>query len=332
MSFLAHIVFFYFTLLPNWLIPKNEYQKIVGRAQGTTYSIIYEGELGLFKRRNADSIFVVIDKSMSLWDKSSTLSQINENVHNIKVDEHLKKVFEKSKVIYQQSSGAFDPTVGPIIKAYGFIDKNNLTPPTQNQIDSLMNYIGFDKVELKNHLISKSAKEINLDFNAIAQGYTVDILCEHLDNLGIQNYLVEVGGEIRSKGKNKEGKYWQVGIEKPQEGENIIQNEVESVLQLKNISLATSGSYRNYVMVGKRKISHILNPKTGQPAENGVISVSVLAPNCAEADAWATAFMVMQKNQSMKLAKKLGLEIQIVSNQKGILEIIQSKGFKRAMK
>ncbi|TAH08546.1 MAG: FAD:protein FMN transferase [Runella slithyformis] len=307
----------------------HEYQKLEGKAQGTTYTITFEGRQSAFLKNQADSIFKVIDRSMSLWDSSSVISNFNKSADGQVVDKHFQNALQKSFEVHKQSAGAFDPTIGGLIKAWGFIRKNNLPLPTNRTIDSLKQLVGLEKITLIGNKVTKQNPNIELDFNAIAQGYTVDVLAALLENKGILNYLVEVGGEMRAKGKNSKGENWKVGIEKPVFNETETPNDLQTVLSMTDVSLATSGNYRNFVQANGKNLSHILNPKTGKPVEHAVVSVSVLAPDCTEADAWATAFMVLGKEKSIELAKQLDFEIQIISLKNNAFDIFQTAGFKK---
>ena len=308
----------------------HDYRKIEGTAQGTTYTITFDANEKRFVKSDADSIFRIMDQSMSLWDSTSIISKFNKSLSSQIIDEHFKNVLQKSYKIYQQSNGAFDPSIGPLIKSWGFIRKNDLPLPTDQTIDSLKQLIGLDKVSLAENKVVKKIAAIQLDFNGIAQGYTVDVIANHLEKLGIQNYLVEVGGEVRAKGKNKEGESWKIGIEKPTQNETEEQNELQLVVAVNNMSLTTSGNYRNFIQKDGKYLSHIVDPKTGKPVENTIVSVSVLAPTCMEADAWDTAFMVLGKEKSLEVAKKLGLEFQMVSvGKNNDFEVFQTEGFKK---
>lgn len=310
---------------------EKEYQKITGKAQGTTYAITFKGQQSEFSESEADSIFGVMDRSMSLWDSTSIISKFNKSVDSQIIDDHFWNVLQKSFEIHRQSEGAFDPTVGPLVKAWGFIRKNGLSLPTDRTIDSLNQLVGLEKVSLIENRVSKQSPAIQLDFNAIAQGYTVDVIAAHLENKGIVDYLIEVGGEVRARGKNGKGEDWKVGIEKPIQNETGEHNDLQSIVSLGTMSLATSGNYRNFLETDGKQLSHILNPKTGKPVAHSVLSVSVLAPTCTEADAWATAFMVMGKDKSLALAKQLDFELQIVSKGKQGLEVVQTEGFKKRL-
>jgi thiamine biosynthesis lipoprotein len=310
---------------------KNQaFTNITGKAQGTTYSITFEDKKKLSLQNEIDSIFTLINNSMSLWDSTSLISKFNKVVAYQKVDEHFLAVLNKSKAIYAQSDGAFDPTVGALVKSWGFIRKKKLMIPSQQAIDSLLKNTGFDKVSSKGSVVFKENPNIQLDFNAIAQGYTVDVLAAQLEKHGIKNYMIELGGEITTKGKNKEGNTWRIGIEKPIYSEPVDeQNTIQNILGITNKSLATSGSYRNFIEKDGKRYSHIINPKTGKPVEHTILSVSVLARTCAEADAWATAFMVLGQEKSLELARKYGLEIQIILFENDNFEVVQTEGFKK---
>ncbi len=306
-----------------------EYQKVEGAAQGTTYVITYGSKGKLDFKRSADSIFNVIDHSMSLWDSTSIISNFNKNTSSQEVDEHFRNVLLKSYEVYQLSGGAFDPSVGPLTKAWSFIRKNDLPLPSDETIDSLKTLIGLEKISLEGHEVTKQVPAIQLDFNAIAQGYTVDVLAGHLEKLGVENYLIELGGELRAKGTNKEGKVWSVGVEKPVDNETEEQNDLQLVIALDNKGVATSGNYRNFIQKEGAHLSHILNPETGRPVEENVVSVTVVAATGMEADAWGTAFLVLGKERSVALAQKLGLEFQMVSVVKNEFEVFQTEGFKK---
>lgn len=308
---------------------EDNYQKMTGTAQGTTYAVTFRGSSDDFTKTQADSLFNVIDKSMSLWDSTSLLSRFNNSPKTQAIDEHFYNVLQKSFEIYDLSEGAFDPTVGPLIKAYGFIRKQNLAELSQASIDSILPLIHLSKVSFNEQQVEKDNPKVQLDFNAIAQGYTVDIIASFLENKGIEHYLVEVGGEVRARGVNKENIPWKVGIEQPNLNESNETNPLQLVVGLENVSLATSGNYRNFIEVNGKRISHIIDPTTGKPVTHNVISVSVIAPTCTEADAWATAFTVLGKEKSLKIAKKLDFEAQITSLSNGQLEVVQTEGFKK---
>jgi thiamine biosynthesis lipoprotein len=261
-----------------------------GPAQGTTYNITYVAGAYANYRSAIDSIFNVIDQSLSTYQQGSIISQINRN-ETAEVDAHFKEVFNQSQAVAEKTNGLFDPTVAPLVNAYGFgFTKKEMVTPAL--IDSLKKMIGYRHVWLNGNQLMKRFPEVMLDFNAIAPGYTVDVLAAFLESKGIQNYLVELGGEVRSKGKKLDGSAWTLGIEQPED------NQVEGAklftrIKLDDYALATSGNYKKFYLEEGKKYSHIIDPATGYPAKNSLLSATVIAPDCISADAYATAFMVM---------------------------------------
>ncbi|NJB82118.1 FAD:protein FMN transferase [Wenyingzhuangia aestuarii] len=281
-----------------------EYLKLQGNVFGTTFHIKYSDNNNQNLGQSIDSLFKTINNSLSTYHADSKISKINQGLLNAEVDHHFKNVFLLAKEVYQQTNGYFDPTVGKMVNAWGFgpikIDKQ----PTNYQVDSLMQYVGFDKITLLASTITKTNSDVYLDFNAIAKGYGVDVVGLFLESKHITDYLVEIGGEIRARGKNAKGDDWSVGIEEPNfDGTRSLQK----ITHLTNEAIATSGNYRKFRIdeaTGK-KIAHTLNPKTGFPAETDLLSVSVIAPvSCAEVDAYATAFMAMGFDKAKEIASK----------------------------
>jgi len=269
--------------------------KVNGFAQGTTYHINYISTDGINYERAIDSVLIEIDNSMSTYQKKSIISQFNQADSILEVDPLFMDVFTISKEVYRVSEGAFDPTVAPIVNAWGFGFEN--TDKTDSAtIDSLMQFVGFDKIKNVNNKIIKETKGVMLDFNAIAQGYSVDVLCKMLESNGITDYLVEVGGELRAKGNNINDTLWRVGIDKPMP--NLKTRELEAIVNLNNKALATSGNYRKFYKKNGVKYAHTINPKTGYPVQHSLLSATVVADNCALADAYATVFMVVGLEKS----------------------------------
>lgn len=298
-----------------------EYTHLEGKAQGTTFNIIYFDSLGREFSRPVDSLFRLIDRSMSLWDSASVISRVNRNEGGVLADEHFSKVFARAQEIAAATDGMFDITVSPLVRAWGFSYKKGLPPPDSMQVDSLRRLIGFEKVQLENGVLQKSDPRMEVDMNAIAQGYTVDVLAGYLEGQGVQHYMVEVGGEVRAEGKNERGEFWRIGIDKPVEGE-VEGRPLQTVVSLENKSLATSGSYRKFVERNGKKYSHAIDPKTGYPITHNLLSVSVIADDCTTADAYATAFLVMGLEKSLEIARKRGLKIYgIYADPEGNLQV-----------
>jgi thiamine biosynthesis lipoprotein len=265
--------------------------KIQGTAQGTYYSIIYFDSLNRNFKKQIDSILNAFDKSVSLWVKESTLSKVNNNDTTVIIDKWFEENFKLSKEVAKATGGAFDFTVEPLVQAWGF-GFDETTNVDSTIIDSILQFTGYDKVRLSKHKIIKSDDRIKFDFNAVAQGYSVDVIGNFLQNKGIKNYLVDIGGEVKAKGTKPDGKLWRVGVEKPAKTKDS-KRELKLVIGLKNMSIATSGNYRKYYEKNGIRYSHTINPATGYPVKHSLLSVSVLSDSTAVADAYATAFMVM---------------------------------------
>jgi FAD:protein FMN transferase len=284
--------------------------KISGAAQGTSYHITYLAGLNSNYREAIDSILKKIDRSLSTYDTSSIISKINRNDTSVRVDEYFTDVFNKSLEVSKKTKGLFDVTVAPIVNAYGF-GFTKKEKVNDLLIDSLLKYIGYQKVSLVGKKIVKAIPQVMLDFNAIAQGYTVDVLATFLESKGVNNYLVELGGELRAKGKKLDDSSWTVGIEQP--NENISDGaSLNKVIKIENKSLATSGNYKKFYIENGKKYAHIIDPFTGYPAQNTLLSATVIADDCMTADAYATSFMVMGLEKSKQFLsdnKDLGLEV-----------------------
>lgn len=280
---------------------------IEGEAQGSTYHIKYIAERDENLKPAIDSILEVIDLSMSTYRPDSAISEINQGDTTVVVDEHFRKVFEASQQIWQESEGLFDPTVGVLVNAWGFgkqkISEADL--PTDKKIDSLRKYVGFDKVALtEKNLIKKRYTEILFDFNAIAQGYTSDVVANYLSARGIKNYIVEIAGEMYLKGKNTvEDKSWTIGVENPLKP--LDDRDLVATIQFTNQGLATSGNYRKvWTDSNGRKYVHSINPLTGRATQSDVLSATVVAPSTMLADGYATMFMVMGLAKSKAFLEK----------------------------
>lgn len=302
--------------------------KISGAAQGTTYNITYLAGQYSNYREAFDSIFKKIDLSLSTYVPASIISKINRNDTAVMVDDYFTTVFNKSIEVSETTNGVFDVTVAPIINAYGF-GFTKKEKVNKILIDSLLKYIGYKKVRLEGKKLVKDIPQVMLDFNAIAQGYTVDVLASFLESKGIDNYLVEVGGELRAKGKKMNDSSWTVGIEQPNE---ILTDaaSLKAIIQIKNKSLATSGNYKKYYVEDGKKYTHIINPFTGYPAKNNLLSATVVADNCMTADAYATAFMVMGLEKSKQFLSEhtgLNLEVFFIYDEGGAWKTYTSKAF-----
>lgn len=300
---------------------KPAFISLGGKAQGTTFNISYQDSLQRDFSRPVDSLLRLIDKSMSLWDSSSIISRVARNEPNVQLDEHFVNVFKRAQEVSLATDGAFDVTVGPLVKAWGFSYKKGLPPPDSIKVDSLLQLIGYQKAGIEHGMLHKANPHMEIDFNAIAQGYTVDLIARYFEKQGIKNYLVEIGGELRCAGTNSQGSKWQIGIDKPVEDDSG-GRPLQTTIGLSGKSLATSGSYRKFVVKDGKKYSHAIDPKTGYPITHSLLSVSVIADDCTTADAYATAFLVMGMDKAIELAKSKNLEIYcIYSEENGALQV-----------
>ncbi|HPD66146.1 MAG TPA: FAD:protein FMN transferase [Bacteroidia bacterium] len=280
---------------------KKEYTFLEGETMGTIYHIKYYSPEGINLKQSIDSLLNSVNLSLSTYIPESVISKVNQANDSVQVDDMFRLVFQKSKEVWEASSGAFDPTVMPLVNAwgFGFSKMNNVD---SNLIDSLLQYVGFEKVKLHGNRLIKSNPYIMLDFSAIAKGFGVDCVAELLESYHISDYMVEIGGEVRVSGLNPKGSKWNIAIEKPVENQTPDQM-IDTIFAVTGLSLATSGNYRNFYYKDGVKYAHTINPKTGFPAFNDLLSASVIAEKCIEADAWATAFMVMGKEKSLNILK-----------------------------
>lgn len=298
-----------------------------GLAQGSYYAVTYFDDEGRNFQHDIDSIFHAVDMSVNLWVDSSVISKVNRN-EEVTLDSIFIDNFNIAQEAAQLSDGYFDPTISPIVAAWGFSYKNgdSITPQL---IDSLKRLVDYRNIRIEDGEVVKEDPAMQLDFNAIAQGYTSDMIAHFLESRGIKNYLVDTGGEIMAKGEKPNGQPWIVGIEKPAENwdsERLLQTRIA----LRDKGLVTSGSTRKYVERDGRRYSHCIDPKTGYPVEHQVLSVTVLAENSVWADALASICMVMGMEPSLPLIESMdGVEAYyIFVNEKNELETFATEGFK----
>ncbi len=322
-----------FVLLISCNQDSNKIIRIAGKAQGTTYHISYVSADNSNYKPGIDSLLKEIDLSLSTYVPVSIISRINKNDSNVLADKYFTEVFNKSIKVSERTGGLFDVTVGPIINAwgFGFTKKANVDSA---MIDSLLQFVGYKMVRLEGNKVVKSKPQIVLDFNAIAQGYSVDVLASYLGNKGISNYLVELGGEVKAKGKKNNNEYWKVGIDQPNET-STDERPLQAVINLRNKALATSGNYRKFYTENGKKYAHIINPFTGYPAKHSLLSATVIAGDCMTADAYATAFMVMGLERSKQFLsdnKNLRLEVYFIYDENGGWKTYTSETLKQWMK
>lgn len=315
--------------------PGPEEQVYAGEALGTSYHLKLFGPENLNIEKGLDSIFEVINNSMSTYRDDSDISKINSGDTSIRVDENFRKVFNFSKKIYRESKGYFDPTVGTLVNAYGFGPGSQAGGLTPVKIDSMLQYVGFDKVSLTaDNKIVKQSPQIYLDFNAIAKGYSVDVIALYLDHKGVQDYLIEVGGELVAKGRNRaKDQSWIVAIDNPMQ--TVENRTYQAALALNDRAMATSGNYRKFrvdSLTGQRFV-HTINPITGMSEKSNLLSASVLAENCAFADAYATAFMALGLEKSREMFERLeNVEVYFIyAEENDKVNVYASEGFEKVL-
>ncbi|NQV74423.1 MAG: FAD:protein FMN transferase [Bacteroidetes bacterium] len=310
----------------------NNLARIEGEAQGTTWHISYLSEEKINHKQAIDSILRDIDQSLSTYIPVSIISRINRNEPNTQVDLYFTDVYYKSLDISKRTAGVFDITVGPLVNAWGFGFSKKASIDSL-RIDSILQYVDYKMLELKGDILKKEKKEIQLDFNAIAQGYSVDVLASYLEKQGVKNYLVELGGELIAKGK-KNTESWKVGIDQPLQN-STTDRKLEAIIELNNRALCTSGNYRKFYEEDGKKFAHILDPRTGFPARQNILSASVLADDAMTADAYATAFMVMglaRSKQFLADNKDLNLEVFFIYDENNAWKTYTSKSLESRIK
>lgn len=283
-----------------------------GFAQGTTYSVVL-GKAVTYTRRIAlqhavDSLLQTIDRVMSTYDSTSEISRLNRAESGVPVDvsASLAAVLSEGSAVSEASGGAFDVTIGPLVRAWGF--GPNGAPervPTASDLAALRERVGWRALQRVGRTITKQRAGMEIDVNGIAPGYSVDRISALLDTLGAPDHFVELGGEVRAHGRNVEGRPFRVGIEEP----DTAGRRVRLAVMLTNRALSTSGNYRNYVTVNGVRYVHTINPESGRPVTHRLLAVSVLHERCAMADAWATALLVVGPDQAWTLAQANGLDV-----------------------
>lgn len=306
--------------------PKTEYIKYSGPTQGTMFNITYCSDTNY--NAEIDSLLQAFCRSLSNYDSTSLISRINRNEIDT-LDALSEEFFNVSKEVWANTDGIFDVTVAPIVNAWGFGWKRHETHiPDSTEIDSLLQHVGMDKLEITNGRILKHDPDIQIITNAIAQGMSVDYISNFLKSKGINNFLVEIGGEIYCSGKNAQGRDWNIGVDKPIEGTGYEYRENQIVIHLSDMAVNTSGNYRKFIEDGGKKFGHSINPTTGYPAENEMISATVVYPDCIRADAYATAFMVMGAEKAMKIVESIdGMEAYFIVHEDGETKTVESSGF-----
>ena len=299
---------------------KMQYHLSQGEIFHTSYHIKYKYDKMLDTEIKAT--LDDFDLSMNPFNKNSIIYKVNNNIP-VELDSYFIEVFTTAQEISRQTNGAFDITCAPLINLWGFgFDKSQV--PTQTVIDSIMEFVGYNKIKLIDGRIVKDDPRILLNASAIAKGYACDVIAKLLESYNISDYMVEIGGEIHAKGVNPKGDCWKIGISKPMDDNTGMDLKNEEIASLCDISMATSGNYRNYYIKDGKKYAHTINPKTGYPSDQNILSASVVASECIIADAYATAFMVMGVDSSLSIIEKTeGLGCFFIYDENGTHKTVQ---------
>jgi len=284
-----------------------------------------------FFKKEIDSILHDFDLSVSTYNPNSIITKINTNQKNVELDSYFITCFKKAKEVWKNSDGAFDPTVYPLVNAWGFGPgkKQKIEP---QRIDSILKFVGFNLIQLKGNTIVKKDTRVALDFNAFAQGYSVDVISEYLNSKGITSYVVEIGGEVFAKGKMNNGTNWVIGIEKPIDNKSS-GNPFVMNIKLDGLAIATSGNYRKFTIENGIKYAHHIDPKTGYPTKNNLLSVSIISKQCITSDAYATGVLVMGLEKAkLFLEKHKELEaLLIYSDENGEYQFYETPNLKELL-
>jgi FAD:protein FMN transferase len=309
------------------LVFTPDFQVITGTAQGTTYTIKYVGELGRITKVEVDSIFSVLDQSLSLYLPGSLINQFNSR-GEVKMDTHMKAVVLEAMKIAKESDGAFDITVGALSDLWGFGPVPHQQVPRKREIKKRLRVTGSNCISVRGDILVALEKGVKIDCNGIAQGYSVDVVAAHLASKGIDRVMVELGGEIRVSGRHPVNEFWTVGLESP---EPLSANwyPVEKMIRLNDAAVTTSGDYRKFFTAGGKTFGHVIDPRQGMPVNNGIISVSVIAGDAMTADAWDNALYVLGVEHSLeKLRNNPGIEAYMIyKNKEGAIRDTATTGF-----
>lgn len=314
--------------------PKSSMEKIQfsGETQGTYYAITYYTSGGQNFQESIDSLLDQFDQTASLWVENSMINRVNNN-EDVTVNDVFIDLFRISLEVSENTNGYFDMTVGPLVNAWGF-GANNSPSISSGTVDSLLPLVNYRQVGINRRKVVKSDPKIKFDFNAVAQGYSVDLVSNFLESKGIRNYLVDIGGEVYARGKKPRRKRWKIGIEKPSD-EQFSTRELKAELPLTDLAVATSGNYRKFYEKDGVRYSHTINPKTGFPVKHALLSVTVIADKCAYADAYATAIMVMGLEDALLFIKEKKVELEIYfiySGEDGTYKTLMTEGLKKSLK
>ena len=285
--------------------PSYSQFQISGFAQGTSYQITYYAENAIISSRSIDQKFAELDSALSIYKSYSLINQFNNSEKGITMDEHLFKVVQRSLKIWKESNGIFDISILPIVEAWGFGVKRHSNQPSDQTIEQALSCSGSDKLHVIGRQLIKDIPCLKIDVNGIAQGYSVDVIADYIESRGVKNYLIEIGGEIRVKGRKYPGnQVMRIGIEQPADDDEKEESGISKIIELKGGAITTSGNYRKYLQNGSKKLSHLMDPKRGRPLENELISVTVRTSNTMSADGYDNVLIGMGIKKAFAFLKK----------------------------
>lgn len=304
---------------------REEYRQLSGTVYGTFYRIVYESVRPMDREIQAE--MERVNASLSMFNPSSVISRLNHNEQE-KADSLFVRMFRTSQQVHRETNGAFDITVAPLVNAWGFGYKKDIIP-LPGYIDSVRQFVGMEKLTLAGNRLQKARKEMEMDASAIAKGLGVDLAAEYLESQGVKNFMVDIGGEIRVRGKSDKKRAWRIGIDRPVDDPVPGERQVQLIIGLTEGALATSGNYRNFYIKEGKKYAHTIDPRSGYPVQSDVVSSTVYAPSCMEADAYATAFMVLGLEESRKvIGASPELEACLIYVDEGQLKVWMTGRFK----
>lgn len=308
----------------------TEYTYLKGQVFGTYYSITYLHPKKKDLQNEIEKKLDEFDNSLSTFNPNSIISRINQNDTVVTTDSFFEKMYAMAVRVSDESSGAFDITVAPLVNAWGF-GFGNHDHSVAPDLDSIMPYVGYRKIRLEGHRLIKDNEHIMIDASAIAKGQGADVVAALLEEYGSENYMVEIGGEIVCKGMNPKGEKWHIGIDKPLDEPGEEGSEFQTILAITDVGLATSGNYRQFYIKDGKKYAHTIEPRTGYPVQHNLLSATVIAPTCMQADAYATAFLVLGVDSSLQICNKhTEMECYLIyTDEQGVMQTAFSKGFEK---
>ncbi len=303
---------------------------IYGHAQGTTYSIKYFARDSLVTKQSVDSILMVIDSSMSLYKPYSLINRFNETQDGLNIDAHFAAVMRKSFEVYKATSGRFDVTVAPLVQAWGFGPKPVTSFPDSMSVHAILKCVGMNNLHLTANRLTKTKPCLKIDLNGIAQGYSVDVIAYYLMEKGVTSFVVEIGGELRVKGPKPDGSSMRIGIEGPAASPDA-EPVIRHIIRINKGAITTAGNYRKYRQKGAKKIAHLIDPKTGYPLDNSLISVTIYAKDAVTADGYDSPIMAMSVNEALDFVRSMkNMEAYIIYRKPdGSVADTLTRGFKR---